>query len=308
MGRLPGDLCEDLTLPGYPFDLHREDAYRLWRDEKLAKHAQSPALEQVEIANPYALSVAERDQLITCCRRHNSCLYVFATPPQGDPRDAIIAFGRAIGLHRVDRPSESDVHPVATITIDPQTRTQEYIPYTNQPINWHTDGYYNPPKAQIRGVVMHCVQPAIAGGANTFLDPELVYIKLRDHNREMMAALMTNDAMCIPANLRDGVEVRPMRSGAVFSIDHCTGQLHMRYTARTKSVIWSARAAPAADALKEILATSQSGATTVRLSAHQGIVCNNVLHRRQGFEASSDPDKSRILLRGRYYDRVTANP
>ena len=55
-----------------------------------------------------------------------------------------------------------------------------YIPYTNRPLNWHTDGYYNRPEEQVRGIVMHCAAESASGGENLFLDQEIAYILLRD--------------------------------------------------------------------------------------------------------------------------------
>ena len=40
----------------------------------------------------------------------------------------------------------------------------------------------------------------------------------------------------------------------------------------------------------------------VTLEPGMGIVCNNVLHRRDGFV--DDPSRSRLLYRARYLDRV----
>jgi hypothetical protein len=41
----------------------------------------------------------------------------------------------------------------------------------------------------------------------------------------------------------------------------------------------------------------------VALSAGQGIICNNVLHNRTGFEDSEQ--QKRLMYRARYYDDVT---
>ena len=299
-----GPLAASCRLAQCPFDLRREDAYRRWRDAKLGTQPAVP--DHIEISDPYHLSTSERDKLKACCELHNFCLYSFAKVPEGDARDAVVALGRALGLRTLDPPANSDGHPVATISVGVNTCIQEYIPYTNQPINWHTDGYYNSPTTQIRGVTMHCAQPAGAGGANVLLDPELVYIKVREADRKMIEALMAADAMCIPANIRGGVEIRPARSGPVFSMDYYTGKLHMRYTARSKSVDWSSNpdTETAAGILREILTTSEHESITVLLEAHQGIVCNNVLHTRDGFGDSDPADKSRTVLRARYYDRV----
>jgi alpha-ketoglutarate-dependent taurine dioxygenase len=77
----------------------------------------------------------------------------------------------------------------------------------------------------------------------------------------------------------------------------------MRYTARTRSIVWKADAITqvAVKALADILASSEY-ILTARLRPGMGLICNNVLHTRSGF--SDSPDHRRLLYRGRYYDRL----
>jgi alpha-ketoglutarate-dependent taurine dioxygenase len=65
---------------------------------------------------------------------------------------------------------------------------KEFIPYTDKPIRWHTDGYYNIPERTVRGMVLHCVQSAASGGENQLLDHEIAYILLRDENPDFIRA------------------------------------------------------------------------------------------------------------------------
>jgi hypothetical protein len=48
---------------------------------------------------------------------------------------------------------------------------------------------------------------------------------------------MAPDAMTIPARTDEDGVARPAQSGPVFSVD-VQGALHMRYTARTRSIAW----------------------------------------------------------------------
>ena len=73
-------------------------------------------------------------------------------------------------------------------------------PYTNRPLSWHTDGYYNAPEDRIRSFILHCCRNAERGGESALLDPEIAYIRLRDENPRFIAALMHDEAMTIPAN------------------------------------------------------------------------------------------------------------
>jgi len=178
-----------------------------------------------------------------------------------------------------------------------------YIPYTNRLIHWHTDGYYNALDHQIRALFLHCVSPAEKGGENALLDHEVAYIHLRDSNPEYIKAFMADDAMTIPANIVDGKEIRPDRVGTVFSVLP-DGNLHMRYTARTRSIEWKSDAVTqaAVKALEEFLDSSSPYIYRATLQSGQGLISNNVLHDRSGFEDSEDV--KRLLYRLRYYQRI----
>ena len=178
-----------------------------------------------------------------------------------------------------------------------------YIPYTDKPIHWHTDGYYNPLEYQIRALFLHCVSPAARGGGNALLDHEIAYIHLRDINPEYIRALSASCAMTIPANIVDGVEIRPQCTGPVFSILP-GGHLHMRYTARTRSIEWKEDSVTkaAVKTLEEFLASSSPYIYRATLQPGQGLISNNVLHDRSGFEDSDNI--KRLLYRLRYYQRI----
>jgi alpha-ketoglutarate-dependent taurine dioxygenase len=179
----------------------------------------------------------------------------------------------------------------------------EYIPYTHKPINWHTDGYYNALDRRILGMTLHCAQDAESGGENALLDHEIAYIQMRDINPDYVAALMQPNAMTIPARMDEDNIARPEQSGPVFSVDPGQGFLYMRYTARTRSIVWrdDALTQAAVKTLADILASSEY-ILTARLRPGMGLICNNVLHTRSGF--SDSPDRRRLLYRGRYYDRL----
>jgi alpha-ketoglutarate-dependent taurine dioxygenase len=179
-----------------------------------------------------------------------------------------------------------------------------FIPYTNRPLKWHTDGYYHPQQQRIRAMLLHCVRPATSGGVNALLDHELVYIALRDASPRWLQALMAADAMTIPAREDEVGIARPAQSGPVFSVDPHDGALHMRYTARTRSIAWKDDAATlkAVAFLERLLADDNPDVIRLRLDAGMGIVANNVLHDRSAFV--DDPSRPRLIYRARYLDRV----
>ena len=220
-------------------------------------------------------------------------------------RAKLRALGRQLGLGSIDNHLCGEADGIAAIRVLDGDPAGEYIPFTNRRLNWHTDGYYNPIDEPIRGIIMHCVRPASSGGDSRFLDHEIAYILLRDQNPAYVEALMAPDAMTIPANVDAGRCLRPARSGPVFSIDPRDGRLHMRYTARQRSIVWKAGAAAEAAAfLLELLGGACRYITRVRLGPGQGVICNNVLHARSAFRHHDGAGGERLLWRARYRNRV----
>jgi len=90
----------------------------------------------------------------------------------------------------------------------------------------------------------------------------------------------------------------------VFSVDATSGALHMRYTARTRSIVWKddAPTRAAVAFLEQLLASDDSHVFRLTLQPGMGLACNNVLHDRAGFV--DDPAQPRLLYRARYLDRI----
>ncbi|HHJ14685.1 MAG TPA: taurine catabolism dioxygenase TauD [Gammaproteobacteria bacterium] len=291
--------------PDSPFDPAADRAYAAWRERKLAGWPADPAAGQVEIARADAPTAAELDALRQQLRRTNVALYRLA-PGSPSDKDAIRQLGRALGLVRLDNNLCADDDGLTSLTVTQGRALGEYIPYTNRPLNWHTDGYYNSLDRQIRGIVLHCAQPAAEGGENAFMDHEIAYIRLRDENPDYIRALMAPDAMTIPPNVQNGRELRPARTGPVFSVD-ANGHLHMRYSARARNVEWR-HDSVTQEAAGRLLALFQQDSAFIfrhRLEAGEGVISNNALHCRTGFSDAPD-GPARLLYRARYFDRVSA--
>jgi hypothetical protein len=285
-----------------PFDLADTAAYAAWRQQKLDTAPRRIEDILVALDDPRRLSVAERERLVERCAVANMAVYTSNT--LGDADKAIPRqLGAQLGLHSLDSNYLADDDGITPLAVanesDPTGRRGEFIPYTDKPIRWHTDGYYNPPERTVRGLLLHCVQPAHNGGENQLLDHDIAYILLRDENPDFIRALMQEDAMTIPA--RD--ENRLAQSGPVFSVD-TDGYLHMRYTARTRSIVWKPDAATQAAlaALERLLASETPWTLRGRLEPGMGLVSNNVLHDRSGF--ANSPQQQRLIYRARYYERV----
>jgi len=284
-------------MPG-PFDLDDERAYRNWRDKKLADY---PAqIEVVELRDPGNLKASEREALLQRCSRSNMAIYCSRVTHEDKSVPRLL--GLQLGLERLDANFLADDDGISSITQGAGTRG-EFAPYTDRPIGWHTDGYYNPAARRIRAMLLHCVRDAIEGGESALLDHEIAYILLRDADPGHVRALSAPDALTIPPRLEGETVARPAETGPVFSVDE--GVLHMRYTARGVNIAWKddARMRAARDALDRILASSLY-VVRLRLEPGMGVVCNNVLHARTDFRDS--PHRRRLLYRARYYDRVAA--
>lgn len=285
-------------MPG-PFDLDDTAAYSAWRERKLADHPRHLEDLIVEVGDPRNLTAAERAALADRVRRCNMAIYAGGTREDAD-KDIVIALGQAFGLTRLDHNPGADEDAVTSLQISDEARHTGYIPYSNRPIAWHTDGYYNAPDRQIHGLLLHCVRPALEGGANRLLDHEIAYLRLRDRDPGHVAALMREDAMTIPANVAGGETLRESTPGPVFAVHD--GHLHMRYTARRRNVVWrdDPQTQAAVRALEDVLNGDEPLAFEATLQGGWGLLSNNVLHTRSAFEDGS----RRLLYRARYYDRI----
>jgi len=289
---------------GNPFDLHDAEAYLRWRERKLASCARSPADLLVEVADPMQLTAAERGALLERCARTNMAVYV-SPARAGANSDVPRRIGEQLGLRTLDVNYLADDDGVTPLAVAGSGTRSGYIPYTDRAIRWHTDGYYNPPQRKIRAMILHCVQRAESGGENRLLDHELAYIALRDADPQHIRALMLADAMTIPSRSEEGEVARGDQSGPVFSVDD--GRLHMRYTARTRSIAWKDdEAVRAACAALQRMLDADPHVLTLRQEPGMGVVCNNVLHDRAAF--SDSPQHRRLVLRARYHERIDALP
>src|SRR6266540_1271453 len=133
-----------------PFALDDERTYRVWRERKLASAPQSVDDIVVEVRDPRRLTAAERNALIARCRRANMAIY--ASPVLDADKDIARRLGQQLGLTHLDANWLAEDDGISSLRVDGDARG-EFIPYTNQPIKWHTDGYYDPPRPAQRGPV-----------------------------------------------------------------------------------------------------------------------------------------------------------
>ncbi|HLP99357.1 MAG TPA: TauD/TfdA family dioxygenase [Sideroxyarcus sp.] len=285
------------------FDLDDEAGYRRWREAKLAAAPRSISDLVVEVRDPRALTPAEHAALAERIRRCNMAIYT--SPVHAEDAEILRLLGKQFGLEQLDANWLAGEDGISSIRVFDGGTRQHYIPYTDKPIKWHTDGYYNPQERTIRAMVLHCVRSAAQGGDNRVMDHEMAYLLLRDENPQHIHTLMQPDAMTIPERVDEADGVRGAQSGPVFSLD-TSGKLHMRYTARTRSIEWKQDEATrdAVAALEHLLASDTPHIFHARLEPGMGLLCNNVLHDRSAF--TDDESHPRLLYRARYLDRIAA--
>ena len=287
----------------HPFALDQSQAYLRWRERKLARYPRRIEDLVVAVRDPRNLSDSEVEEIQRVCGVANMAVY--ASPLADVPdKDIPRRLGARLGLARLHANPLADEDGISSLEAVPGKAALGYIPYSNRRLLWHTDGYYNAPEQRIRAFILHCVRPAASGGENRLLDHEIAYILLRDAGPEYVKALSAPDAMTIPANTANGAELRPAQTGPVFSVD--AGALHMRYTARTRSIEWrpddTTRAA--VQLLNRVLDADSPYVLALRLAGGQGLVCNNVLHNRSVFTDDPALGLARLVYRARYSDRI----
>jgi len=291
--------------PVSPFTLENAEAYDIWRKAKLNRYPAGLDALRVEVNDPRALNKSEQLRLLQMCRKTNMAIYASQLGGLAD-KQIPHRLGEQFGLTHFDSNLLADEDSVTSLRLVPEKSGRGYIPYSNRRLLWHTDGYYNPTERRVRAFILHCVSPAAHGGENALLDPEIAYLQLRDEDPKFIRALMMPDVLTIPVNTEKGGENRPAQTGPVFSIDSETGSLHMRYTARTRSIEWKPDVATtnAVKALERLLAADSPYVFRYRLAAGEGLLCNNVLHNRAEFTDDVDKGVTRLLYRTRYYDRI----
>lgn len=292
------------------WNMDQSDSYLDWRAKKLASMsdtvAQAGPVELKDLGNP---SESERAELARRCAFSNAALYASANNAD-DPeavRDQLVGFAAGMGLEIAEKHRSAGRNGIVALTVSNKDSQRSYIPYSKKPMNWHTDGYYNAPDQKIRAMVLHCVRPANDGGVNQFLDPEIAYIRVRDENPDYIDSLMHPQAMTIPENRETNGNLRPASIGPVFEVDPTSGNLEMRYTARTRSISWrdDPITADAVAFLGNLLASDEPYIQTTKMNAGEGVLCNNSLHNRTGFDPNLASDSKRMLFRIRFHNRVT---
>jgi hypothetical protein len=286
-------------------DLNDEVAYLQWVEHKQAAYEKRKSNDFpliIDIQKDGTIDDSALKIIDEHIHSYNFALYRMAGEIENH-LDAVKHIGRQMGLLELDKNLCAREDRTTRLTVQDKGRAHQYIPYSNKPIGWHTDGYYNPLHQRVLAMVLHCEQPAAEGGENQLLDPDMLYIHLRNQNPEFIKALSQPQVMCIPENIEDGVLIRPQTCSAVFlqEQDH---DLAMRYSKRKRNIIWAddGLTREALQCLEEYLESDSPYHIRYRLNAGEGVINNNVLHTRTAFTDS--PDSKRVFYRARYYNRI----
>lgn len=286
-----------------PFLLQNEAAYQVWRLRKLALRRQNSPTRSFALNDQGLLPAEQVDAARQQVDAYNFVL--FEAPQAGFGKAEFIALNRQFGLCDLDSNLGADDDKVTSLCVVPASdQRAQYIPYTNRAMNWHTDGYYNRRDRRIAAFALYCVKQAQRGGGNYLFDHEMMYLMIRDQSPDLLAALMAEDMMRIPANVQGNRVIRAEETGPVFSLQPLSCALNMRYTSRPHNIVWKSdqRSQQALNLVREILMQG-SAMTELRLCAGQGIVCNNILHGREAFQNDSGKD-ARLVFRARYYNAI----
>ncbi|MDH5356219.1 MAG: TauD/TfdA family dioxygenase [Gammaproteobacteria bacterium] len=297
-----------------PLSISCSSDFDIWARHKLSLYsteAKHRLLEPLEINLEQGFSNAQLRTLRQRVEDYNLVIYQLTDNHRFEPEHINTLAGQ-LGLITLDAHLCVTEDLVSLITDTSQDVTgndqrKRYIPYSNKPLNWHTDGYYNPYHQRVRAIWLHCQQAASRGGENSFIDPEIVYILLRQENPEFIEALSHPEVMRIPANIVNEKSLREETASSVFQVSEDFSRLEMRYSQRKRHIIWrdDALTREALAFLNDLLEQASIWRVDYRLQAGQGVISNNTLHRRNAYE--DDAGNQRVYIRARYYNPIRPN-
>ena len=283
-----------------PFILENQTEYISWRDKKLSLYPKD--IESLSISFDFEnIDINKIAQLKKIVENYNFAIYDFSAQISDKKLQEF-----CVQLNLMSSVSNllADKNGISSIT-DNSSLVQkklniEYIPYTNKPLNWHTDGYYHPLDSTVKSFLLHCNEPAQKGGENLLLDHEILYIFLRDHNPDFIDVLMQENIMEIPKNKNSGSSSSSI--GPVFYID-TENFLNMRFTSRQQNIIWKKddMIKKIKDYISSFILDDDKYIFKLLLKKNQGYIANNILHKREGY---LDGENKRLLKRLRFSERI----
>ena len=287
--------------------------YLHWRDKKLNNYPETTEKLIVKIEKPGFPTKQQISEIKQICDKTNMAIYE-SSEETLENKAIALNMGDSIGLKDIERSLTTEEDGVSELSIANSGERSNYIPYTDKPLGWHTDGCYNDVNHPINGFLLHCVRAADHGGENYLFDPEIAYILLRDENPDFIDGLTLPNTLTIPANIENGVLIREKRTGPALSLQYQKSlshdfSLHFRYTGRKSHVVWNddPRTTGALDFLRKTLQSNCPYIFSIKLKPGSGLIGNNILHNRTAFKDSKHEGSKRLIYRIYYRDRVTNN-
>jgi hypothetical protein len=276
--------------------LNTKEDYKRWKDKKLESFTRNIDHLTVQVSNPNSISKPEKNKVISLLRSNNLAFFNIDNISYKD-KSSIKRFAFQIGLGDYEFDSRSDDDGLTEIKEHKHNdKISEYIPYTTKELNWHTDGYYNNKDNSILSWLLFCNTQSEKGGVNKYLDHEISYILFNDVSNKIKD-LMLENTCCIPENLMTG---RKDVLNPVYMFDD--EKLHMKFSMRKKNIIWNDASLKAINILKSIIEDSSEYHITKKFTEGEGVITNNVIHKRTAFTNSEN--KNRLLYRLRSKRRV----
>ena len=276
--------------------LNTKEDYKRWKDKKLESFTRNIDHLTVQVSNPNSISKPEKNKVISLLRSNNLAFFNIDNISYKD-KSSIKRFAFQIGLGDYEFDSRSDDDGLTEIKEHKHNdKISEYIPYTTKELNWHTDGYYNNKDNSILSWLLFCNTQSEKGGVNKYLDHEISYILFNDVSNKIKD-LMLENTCCIPENLMTG---RKDVLNPVYMFDD--EKLHMKFSMRKKNIIWNDASLKAINILKSIIEDSSEYHITKKFTEGEGVITNNVIHKRTAFTNSKN--KNRLLYRLRSKRRV----
>ncbi|MEN6586891.1 MAG: TauD/TfdA family dioxygenase [Sulfuricella sp.] len=283
----------------YPerFNLDTGEDYKKWREEKLASYPKNVGDLVVELGDMTSLTKGEKSKIMELVELANMCVYTAGAADLS--MDSLLALGKQLGVSDTDkarRHSNSDELTNSRIL-------NSAIPFTTRNVRWHTDATYYGSDKTIQALFLLCKRPAVEGGSNKVLDNEILYILLRDKNPDALRVLMNQN--CFKYRNPKTGEIAENLGGKVFWAN-ADGNLCHRFSFRKMDMAWSedADVTAARAALESMIQEESEYVIEGRLESGLGLISNNVLHTREKLVDSDNPERTRLLFRARFYDRV----
>ena len=136
-----------------PLNIEDNDIYQHWRANKLENYPNKTKDLTVKINTPGQPNKQQIKNIRNICYKTNMAIYE-ASEAIIEDKDIPLKMGGSIGLNNIERSLTSERDGVSELTETSSGARTHYIPYSNKPLGWHTDGCYNHKNYPINGFLI----------------------------------------------------------------------------------------------------------------------------------------------------------